>query len=57
MTREEIIRRIEIEETRRASAYRNIEGLTVQAGKSQDEISRLYALLETMSAEEPTDAV
>ena len=47
-TRAEILKRIDIEEARIVSAYRNIEALTVQAGKSQDELIRLYAQLDLL---------
>lgn len=52
MTREEILKRIEIEDVRIASADRNIEGLILQKNKSLDEQSRLFALLEELGAEE-----
>ncbi|MEN6391075.1 MAG: hypothetical protein ABFD04_11720 [Syntrophomonas sp.] len=54
LSREDILKRIAAEEARMASAYRNIEGLTTQAGKCQDEITRYYALLDALPAEEPT---
>ena len=53
MTREEIMKRIEIEDTRIANADRNIEGLILQKNKSLDEQARLWALLETLPPEEP----
>jgi hypothetical protein len=53
MTREEILRRIEIEDARIASADRNIEGLIIQRNKSLDEQARLFALLDALDAEEP----
>jgi len=53
MTREEILKRIEIEDARIANADRNIEGLIVQKNKSLDEQARLFALLEKLDAEEP----
>jgi hypothetical protein len=53
MTREEILKRIEIEDARIASADRNIEGLILQKNKSLDEQARLFALLEKLDAEEP----
>ena len=54
MTREEILKRIEIEDTRIASADRNIEGLILQKNKSLDERARLFALLEALDTpEEP----
>jgi hypothetical protein len=53
MTREEILKRIEIEDIRIASADRNIEGLILQKNKSLDEQARLFALLEELDAEEP----
>jgi hypothetical protein len=52
MTREEILKRIEIEDARIASADRNIEGLILQKNKSLDEQARLFALLETLPPEE-----
>ena len=53
MTREEILKRIEIEDARIANADRNIEGLILQKNKSLDEQARLFALLEELDAEEP----
>ena len=53
MTREEIMKRIEIEDTRIANADRNIEGLILQKNKSLDEQARLWALLEALPEEEP----
>lgn len=53
MTREEILKRIEIEDARIASADRNIEGLILQKNKSLDEQARLFALLEALPDEEP----
>ena len=53
MTREEILKRIEIEDARIASADRNIDGLITQKNKSLDEQARLFALLEELDAEEP----
>jgi hypothetical protein len=55
MTREEILKRIEIEDARIASADRNIEGLILQKNKSLDEQARLFALLEELDAEEPEE--
>ena len=52
MTREEILKRIEIEDVRIANADRNIEGLILQKNKSLDEQSRLFALLEALPSEE-----
>lgn len=52
MSREEIIKRIEIEDARIASADRNIEGLILQKNKSLDEQARLFALLENLPKEE-----
>lgn len=51
MTREEIIKRIEIEDTRIANADRNIEGLIMQRNKSLEEVARLVALLESLPPE------
>jgi len=52
LTREEIIKRIEIEDIRIANADRNIEGLILQKNKSLDEQARLFALLEELDAKE-----
>ena len=41
MKREEILKRIEIEDVRIANADRNIEGLILQKNKSLDEQARL----------------
>lgn len=51
MTREEILKRIEIEDARIANADRNIEGLILQKNKSLDEQARLFALLEALPPE------
>jgi len=51
LTREEIIKRIEIEDIRIANADRNIEGLILQKNKSLDEQARLFALLEALPPE------
>ncbi len=51
MTREEILKRISIEDARIASADRNIEGLIAQRNKSLDEQARLFALLENLPEE------
>lgn len=56
MTREEILRRINIEENRRASSLRNAEASTTQAGKSQDILTQLYAQLGALPPEEPEEA-
>lgn len=53
MTREEILKRIEIEDIRVSSNNRNIEGLINQNNRSLDEQARLFALLEALP-EEPT---
>lgn len=53
MTKEEILRRIAIEDARIASADRNIEGLIRQRDKSLDEQARLFALLDALPQEEP----
>jgi hypothetical protein len=55
MTREEIMKRIEIEDIRIANADRNIEGLILQKNKSLDEQARLFALLEALPDEEPVE--
>ena len=52
MTREEIMKRIEIEDARIANADRNIEGLILQKNKSLDEQARLWVLLEALPPEE-----
>jgi len=52
MNREEILKRIAIEDARIANADRNIEGLIAQKNKSLDEQARLFALLEAL----PEDA-
>jgi hypothetical protein len=57
MTREDILKRIAIEDARINSADRNIEGLIIQRGKSQDEISRLQILLESFPDGEPEAGV
>ncbi len=57
MTREEILKRIEIEDTRIANADRNIEGLILQKNKSLDEQARLWALLEALPPEEPEQSL
>ncbi len=48
MTREEILKRIEIEDARIANADQNIAGLIAQKTKSLDELARLFALLEAL---------
>jgi hypothetical protein len=54
MTREEILKRIEIEDARIKSADQNITGLITQKNKSLDEQARLFALLEALDTpEEP----
>ncbi|GEM_PF-3056495 len=55
MTREEILKRIEIEDARIASADRNIEGLIAQKTRSQLEQARLRSLLEALSEEPVTE--
>lgn len=52
MTREEIEKRIAIEDSRIASAQANITGLNNQIAKSQDEQTKLFALLEALPEEE-----
>jgi uncharacterized coiled-coil protein SlyX len=51
MTKDEILKRIEVEDTRIANSQRNVEGLTKQISNSQEEIKRLQALLEALPAE------
>jgi hypothetical protein len=53
MTREEILKRIDIEDARIKNADQNIAGLILQKNKSLDEQARLFALLEALDAEEP----
>ena len=53
MTREEILKRIDIEDARIKNADQNIAGLILQKNKSLDEQARLFALLEELDAEEP----
>ena len=54
MTREEILKRIEIEDARIKNADQNIAGLITQKNKSLDEQARLFALLEALDTpEEP----
>ncbi len=53
MTKEEILRRIDIEDVRIENADRNIAGLIEQKNKSLAEQARLWALLETLPSEEP----
>lgn len=55
MTREEIMKRIEIEDARIASADRNIEGLIAQKSRSQVEQARLFALMEALPEEGSTE--
>lgn len=52
LTREEIEKRIAIEDARIANADQNIAGLIAQKTKSQDEQARLFALLEALPEEE-----
>ena len=52
MTKEEIMKRIEIEDIRVSSNNRNIEGLINQNNRSLDEQARLFALLEALPSEE-----
>ena len=55
LTRDEILKRIAIEDTRIASADRNIEGLILQKNKSLDEQARLFALLDALPDPEPAE--
>jgi hypothetical protein len=55
MTREEILKRIDIEDARIKNADQNIAGLIAQKNKSLDEQTRLFALLEALDAEEPQE--
>ena len=52
MTKEEIMKRIEIEDIRVSSNNRNIEGLINQNNRSLDEQARLFALLGVLDTEE-----
>jgi len=54
MTREEILKRIAIEDARIANADQNIAGLITQKNKSLDEQARLFALLNELPVEETT---
>lgn len=51
MDKQEIIRRIAIEDARIASADRNIEGLIMQRDKSINEQARLWKMLEDLPPE------
>lgn len=51
MTREEIMKRIDVEDARIANADRNIEGLILQKNKSLDEQARLFTLLAALDTE------
>ena len=51
MTREEILKRIDIEDARIKNADQNIAGLITQKNKSLDEQARLFVLLETLPEE------
>ena len=55
-SKEEVMKRIEVEDIRISSADRNIEGLIKQKSKSLDEQARLWALLNALPVEpeEPT---
>lgn len=53
LTREEIMKRIDIEDARIKNADQNIAGLITQKNKSLDEQARLFALLEALPEEEP----
>jgi len=56
MTREEIMKRIDIEDARIKNADQNIAGLILQKNKSLDEQARLFALLEGLDVpEEPEE--
>jgi len=52
MTKAEILKRIDIEDARIASADKNMAGLILQKNKSLDEQARLMALLEALPDEE-----
>jgi hypothetical protein len=53
MTRDEILKRIDIEDARIKNADQNIAGLIAQKNKSLDEQARLFALLDALDAEGP----
>ena len=55
MTRDEILKRIDIEDARIKNADQNIAGLIAQKNKSLDEQARLFALLEALPDEEPAE--
>ena len=55
--REEILKRIAIEDARIANTDRNITGLITQKNKSLDEQARLFSLLETLPEPVPTEEV
>ena len=57
LSREEILKRIAIEDTRIASADHNIAGLITQKNKSLDEQARLFVLLDALPVEEPQAGV
>jgi hypothetical protein len=52
MTRDEILKRIDIEDARIKNADQNIAGLIAQKNKSLDEQARLFALLEALPPEQ-----
>ncbi len=49
ITKEEILKRIAIEDTRISNADQNIANLILQKNKSLDEQARLFRLLESLS--------
>jgi len=53
--REEILKRIAIEDARIANTDRNITGLITQKNKSLDEQARLFALLDALPEPVPTE--
>ena len=55
LSREEILKRIAIEDTRIASADHNIAGLITQKNKSLDEQARLFALLDALPEAVPVE--
>ena len=57
LSREEILKRIAIEDSRIANADQNIAGLITQKNKSLDEQARLFALLDALPVEEPQAGV
>jgi hypothetical protein len=55
-TKEELQFRMQIENNRIASIDKNIEGMVIQRGKSQDELARYQALYEALPEPEEQQA-